>query len=109
MFFTERSLAKMIVLMLITFGLYIIYWLFVTRNEFNRAGAQVPTAWLFFLPIANFYFLYKFAQAYSRLVLKDESQALLNFLLIVFLIPAAVVVYQLHMNEFNEKNISPLN
>lgn len=96
---TKRSIPAVVILSLITFGIYIIYWTVVTKNELNRLGADIPTALLFILPFANFYFMYKFAQGFTAIVLKDEGQTVAYFLLFVFLMPFAPAIYQVQMNK----------
>ncbi len=96
---TKRDIVGMVILLLITFGIYLIYWTVVTKNELNKLGAQIPTAWLFIIPFANFYFLYKFAQGFTTIVFKDDSQTIAYFLLFIFLMPIAPIFYQIQMNK----------
>lgn len=96
---TQRALWKMVVLMIITCGFYLLYWLIVTKQELNVAGAQVPTAFLIIIPFANIYFLYKFAQAFCTLVLKKSELTVAYFLLITLLPPIGALIYQSHINE----------
>lgn len=96
---TQRSLGVMILLMIITLGLYIIYWFVATKLELNRLGAKIPTSWLFIIPIVNFYFLYKFAEAFTIFILKDESQKISFFLLVTLLMPVGMIICQYNMNK----------
>lgn len=102
MHFTHRSLLKMFGLMIITLGIYTIYWLVVTKRELNTAGAHIPTAWLFIIPLANLYFLYKFAEAFSKIILKSDSFTVVYFLLILFTLPLGELICQAHMNTANQ-------
>lgn len=99
MIMTKRDIVTMVILSLITFGLYLLYWTVVTKNELNRAGGNVPTAWLFIVPFANFYFIYKFCQAFATIVLHDENQTVPYFLLFCLLMPIAAIIFQLQMNK----------
>lgn len=99
MHLTKRDMVTMIILMLITCGLYLIYWTVVTKNELNRMGAQIPSAWLFIIPFANFYFIYKFAEAFAAIVLEDENQTVAYFLLLALLMPIGAIIYQVQMNK----------
>jgi hypothetical protein len=47
----KRSLAVVIILSLITFGIYSLYWLISTRNELVRRGAQIPRVIVLILPL----------------------------------------------------------
>lgn len=42
-----------LLLPLITFGIYQIVWYVKTKNEMNQLGATIPTAWLVIVPIVN--------------------------------------------------------
>ena len=55
-----RSPVAVIILCIVTFGIYAIYWTFKTKDEINTQGATIPTAWLVFVPIANLYFFYRY-------------------------------------------------
>lgn len=97
--FTQRALWKMVVLMIITCGFYLLYWLVVTKQELNASGAQIPTAFLIIIPFANIYFLYTFAKAFCTLVLKNSQLTVAYFLLIALLPPIGALIYQSHINE----------
>lgn len=99
---THRSLWKMLGLMIITLGIYMLYWIVKTKRELNAAGAHIPTAWLFIIPLVNIYFLYKFSEAFSELILKDRNFILVYFLLIVCTLPLGILIYQAHMNTINQ-------
>ena len=46
----KRNLVFVLVLSIVTVGLYDIYWAFSTRNELKRLGQDVPSPWIAFLP-----------------------------------------------------------
>ncbi|MEX0940218.1 MAG: DUF4234 domain-containing protein [Candidatus Babeliales bacterium] len=96
---TSRNLWQMIILILITLGIYPIYWLVATKIELNKLGAQIPTAWLLIIPFVNLYFLYKFAEAFAIYVLKDKTQIAAYFLLITLLWPIGEIIYQDQINK----------
>ena len=49
----NRSPLTVFFLSLLTFGIYDIYWLVVTKNELNKRTKQhVPTIWLLIFPLA---------------------------------------------------------
>jgi hypothetical protein len=102
---TVRSLGTMILLFLVTFGLYQIYWTVVTKRELNTLGARIPTAWLLIIPVVNIYFLYTFAQGYAKVVVNDErpTATLVYFLLLMCLYPlVSMLVMQFQMNQYAE-------
>jgi len=44
-----------IVLSLLTLGIYVLVWFVKTKREMNTKGAEIPTAWLIIIPIINIY------------------------------------------------------
>jgi hypothetical protein len=49
----RRSVGGVVVLTIITVGLYGLYWIVKTKSEMNAQGAEIPTAWLILIPIVN--------------------------------------------------------
>ena len=48
----KRSLIKMLILSIVTLGIYNLYWLIVTRRELNsKTDAKIPTIWIIIAPI----------------------------------------------------------
>jgi len=45
----HRSLVKMLILNIVTLGIYRIYWLFKTRREMVDKKFKVPSVWLYLL------------------------------------------------------------
>ena len=99
---TKRSLLKVYILGIITLGVYFLYWFVKTKNEMNDLGAEIPTAWLLILPIANIYWLYKYAEGFSKVIKKDDNHVLwfLVFWLVTIITPAIV------QSEFNKFSVS---
>lgn len=87
----KRSLVKVYLLGFLTLGIYFLYWLVKTKNELNELGAKIPTAWLIIIPIANLYWLYKYAEGFAK-VTKKANAALwfLLFLFVGIIMPAVV-------------------
>lgn len=57
-----RSPAAVLLLPLITFGIYTLVWEVKTKNEMNAVNSfRIPTAWLLIVPIANFFWLWNYA------------------------------------------------
>ncbi|MDA3938413.1 MAG: DUF4234 domain-containing protein [Spirochaetia bacterium] len=88
----NRNIAMVYILSIITFGIYGIYWTVVTKNEINGLGAEIPTAWLIIIPIANIYWMYKYCEGFSEKVKKDNNPILwfVLYILIGIIIPAIV-------------------
>ena len=49
----NRSVATVVILSLITFGIYVLVWMVKTKNEMNRQGASIPTAWMMLIPLVG--------------------------------------------------------
>jgi len=82
---------------MLTCGIYGFYWQIVTKNEINEVGGDIPTAWLLLVPIANFYWLWKYVESWLK-VTKEYKE--LTILLIVYLIfpPLAIMWIQEGLN-----------
>ncbi len=94
----KRSLAKVILLTLITFGIYGIYWFYKTKEEINSLGAKIPSFVLYFIPIANIYWLYKYSEGFAKYVKKDNNTAI--WFLVFWLVPlAAQIIVQDKLNK----------
>ena len=94
----RRNPALVIIFAIITFGIYEIYWSVKTKNEINSLGAEIPTAWLLIIPIANLYWEYKYAEGFSKYVIKDNN-TILWFLLSLFVWPVAMIIFQVELNK----------
>ena len=88
----ERNIVSVYLFTIITFGIYGIYWEVQTKEELNKLGADIPTAWLLIVPIANIYWLYKYAEGFSKHVKKDNNEVLwfILFWLVSIIMPAIV-------------------
>jgi len=97
----KRSLVKIYVLGIITLGIYFLYWFYKTKEEINGLGGNIPTAILLIIPIANIYWLYRYAESFSKFVKKDNNTALwfLVFWLVTIIAPAIV---QSELNKLAE-------
>ena len=94
----KRNPVLVLVLSIVTFGIYGIYWFVKTKEEINSLGAQIPTAWLIIIPIANLYWYYKYAEGFAKYVKRDNN-TIMYFLLIFFVGIVAMVVFQTELNK----------
>lgn len=99
----KRDVVVVYLLTIITFGIYGIYWEVKTKDEINSLGANIPTAWLLIIPIANIYWLYKYADGYATKVKKDNNGILwfIVFWMIAIIMPAIV---QSDLNKIADKS-----
>jgi hypothetical protein len=49
----QRNPLMVLILIIITFGIYGLAWMVKTKNEMNELGADIPTAWFIIIPILN--------------------------------------------------------
>jgi len=94
----RRNPVLVIIFGILTSGIYTIYWLVNTKEEINSLGAEIPTGWLLIIPIANLYFYYKYAEGFSINVKKDDN-AIMWFLLLFFVAPVAMILFQVELNK----------
>lgn len=94
----KRNPALVLIFSVLTLGIYAIYWSVKTKNEIKSLGADIPTAFLIVIPLANLYFWYKYADGFANYVKKDDK-TILYFLLGLFLPPIAAIVYQAELNK----------
>jgi len=73
-----------IVLFLVTFGIFPIYWYYKTKVELNSRGATIPTMWMWLLviiPLVNIvvmlYWLYNFMQGYIKVAKVPNANPIL--------------------------------
>ena len=94
----RRNPVLVIIFSIITCGIYSIYWFVKTKEEINSLGAEIPTAWLLIIPIANLYFQFKYVEGFSTHVKKDDN-AIMWFLLLFFVGPVAMILFQVELNK----------
>lgn len=97
--FTKRDPVLVLVLFFVTCGLYSIYWFWVTQDEINRVGGDIPHPILLLIPLANLYFLWKYSECFAKYVLRKEDQMIVYFLL--FIVIGFVGMF-LAQTEFNK-------
>ena len=93
----KRSPALVLVLSIITLGIYALVWYVVTKNEMNTQGARIPTAWLIIIPIVHIYWLWKFSEGVET-VTKGGLGGAVAFLLLLFLGPIGMAIIQSSLN-----------
>lgn len=88
----KRSVAGVIVLSIVTFGIYFLYWHVKTKGEMVRAGADIPTCWLLIIPIASIYWYWKWCGGVEHMTRGRFSQpTAFLFCLLLPLISMAII------------------
>ena len=94
----QRSPIAVFFLTLLTFGIYGIVWQVKTKNEMNKLGAEIPTAWLIIVPFVSIYWLWKYSEGVEK-VTNGSLSAVLAFVLqfLLGIIGASII-----QNDFNK-------
>lgn len=87
-----------ILLSLITLGIYTLVWDVRTKNEMNTKGAQIPTAWLSIVPFVSYFWLWKFSEG-VEVVTNKEMGTWTAFLLLYFLGIIGMAIIQDKLNQ----------
>jgi hypothetical protein len=99
----QRNPALVFFLSLITFGIYSLVWHVKTKNELNRLGAHIPTAWLLIVPLANLYWVWKYCEGVEQ-VTNGQISAVLALILLLLLSIVGIAILQ---SEYNKLNLQP--
>jgi len=78
----ERNILLVYILGFVTLGIYFIYWMYKTENELNELRANIPTFILYFIPIVNIYWLYRYTKGWAYVSKREDVIA--YFILFLF-------------------------
>src|SRR5579884_4322336 len=106
----QRNPWAVVGLSIITFGIYGIYWFVSTKNDMNKRGETIPTAWLIIIPFVNFYWYWKYAEGVEHVTSGKMSQ-IENFLLMVLIGIIGMPITQSAFNNVGASDtaVSPSN
>lgn len=99
----NRNPIIVVILWIITLGIYGIYWLYSTKKEMNELGAEIPTFWLFIIPIVNFYWFYKYSMGTAKVAQKEGNMGLIYFILWIVFAPVSIILTQIELNNLANK------
>ena len=94
----KRNPILVILLSLITFGIYSLVWSVMTKDEMNAKGATIPTAWLIIIPLVSYYWLWKFCEGVEQVTNKGMTTAI-SFLFVFFLGFIGMAIIQSELNK----------
>ena len=94
----HRDPIMVILLSIITFGIYSLFWYVTTKNEMNAKGAQIPTAWLIIIPFVNIWWYWKFCEGVELVTNKGMGVAVAFLLLWLLGIIGEAII----QNELNK-------
>jgi hypothetical protein len=98
---TQRSPIVVLLLACITFGIYPLVWFVNTKEEMVQQGAEIPTAWLLIIPIANLIWTWKWCKGVDH-VTRGGTSAGLALVMLLFLGPIGMAVIQ---GGFNKRQL----
>ncbi len=109
----RRNMIAQVFLVIITFGLYVIYWFYQTTCELKAVAKDTeasPTLWtiLMFVPFGVFYSYYKQAELYEK-VGTEKLNKWIIFILWFFFSPAVWFLVQKDLNNWSEKGLPSRN
>ena len=94
----HRDPIMVILLSIITLGIYSLFWYVATKNEMNAKGAQIPTAWLIIIPFVNIWWYWKFCEGVELVTNKGMGVAV-AFLLLWLLGTIGEAIIQNELNK----------
>ena len=103
---TRRSVLAVILLSFFTFGIYGLVWMVMTKNEMNRRGADIPTAWLLLIPLVNIWWMWKYSEG-VEVATERQMSGVVAFLLLWLLGLIGVAILQSQYNRVAEGTALP--
>jgi membrane protein insertase Oxa1/YidC/SpoIIIJ len=101
--FKNRKIVFVLLMTIVTFGIYAIYWVVSTTNELRKTTENAPNPYVLFMlliPVVNifvfFYYYWKYCKAFGEIT---EFNPVLLLVLWFILSPAALVICQLEYNK----------
>jgi len=85
----QRDATKIVILGLVTCGIYTLYWFYQTGEEMRARGADIPAWWWMIIPILGFVYIWKWGEGAEK-VTGGAVQSFLPLLLCLFGISFAI-------------------
>ena len=64
----KRNLFLVWILTSLTQGLYTLFWYVKTKREMTNLGESIRPAWMLIIPVVNWYWLWNYSQAVSKII-----------------------------------------
>ena len=95
----KNSVAKVVILSIVTLGIYGLIWFVSTKTEMNKRGATIPTAWMILIPIVGGpLWMWKWAGGVEKVTNGKQSQAMAFIMVFVLSVIGMAIV----QSEFNK-------
>lgn len=102
----RRPVLDVILLMLVTLGIYAILWLVITKGELEDEGVELPTSWCLLVPLVNALWMWQFCGGLAEYTRGRVSQGV-SFLALMFIGILAIPMFQASLNgEIDRRKIS---
>ena len=98
----KRNPFVVLLLTFITFGIYGLVWEVKTKNDMNKLGADIPTAWLLIVPLVNLWWLWKYSEGVEKAT-GGQTSGVLAFVLLFLLGVIGMVILQLEFNKVGDQ------
>jgi hypothetical protein len=98
----QQSVVMVIVLTIITFGIYGIVWMVKTKDQMNALGANIPTGWWLIVPIGNIWWMWKYSQG-VEIVTRNKMGAAVAFILLAILGLIGMAIIQAQFNGMSQQ------
>jgi len=95
---TNRNPWGVLLLPMVTFGIYGIVWLVKTKEELKAKGSDIPSAWLLIVPLVNLLWIWKYSKGVEK-VTGGSTTAGASFCLLCFLGCIGMAVIQSRFNK----------
>lgn len=95
---SQRNPITIVLLPIVTLGIYYLVWYVTTKDEMNAKGANIPTAWLLVVPIANYFWIWEFSKG-VELATNKGMGAGTAFVLLLFLGTIGGAIVQSNLNK----------
>ena len=106
----KRNLLVQVILMIVTLGIYALYWYYVTAEEMARYkktdASPALLLILLFVPIISLWSIYKYSELYETFTDGAFNKWVLFLLWLVFS-PAVWFIVQTKLNELADKADKP--
>jgi hypothetical protein len=100
----QRNPIAVFLLPFVTFGIYSWYWCVKTKGEMNKLGENIPTAWVWLIPIVGtLWWLWKYSEGVEH-VSKGKTSGVLTFVLLLLLGSIGQAIIQ---DSFNKISTAP--
>jgi len=97
--YTRESVGTLILMCVLTMGLYGLVWFIRTRNEMvKQAQATIPPSWHLVVPILNIIWMWHWAGGVQKAT-NGRTTQIVAFLLVFFLGIIGMILIQLKFNE----------